>query len=271
MKPEAPVLLETQNLSRYFGGLKAVDAVNLKVREGHFHSIIGPNGAGKTTLFNLLSSTLKPTEGRVLLRGKDITDLPSHRMSHLGIGRSFQITNIFPTLTVFENVRLAAQAIGQDNFRLMTPVTRFSSYQERTEEALAETDLIESAHLPAATLNHGDKRKLELAILLAQNPSILLLDEPTAGLASETVPGFMALIDRVREKGNKTVVLVEHNMNVVMSLSDRITVMHQGRLLAEGTPSEVTANEDVQKAYLGELYTNLTDLVDAGPPAAAEN
>ncbi len=247
-------LLETRSLSRHFGGLKAVDNVNLKVMEGHFHSIIGPNGAGKTTLFNLLSSAMKPTSGKVFLRGVEITNMPAHRMAHLGIGRSFQITNIFPSLSVLENVRLAAQALGNDNFRVFKPIENFKAYGEKAYAAIEAVGMKSSAAMPALALNHGEKRKLELAILLAQDPEILLLDEPTAGLASEAVPEFMAMIDRVRSEGEKTVVLVEHNMNVVMSLSDRISVMHQGKLLAEGTPQEIAADPEVQKAYLGELY-----------------
>ncbi len=247
-------ILETRDLARHFGGLKAVEGVNLKIRAGHLHSIIGPNGAGKTTLFNLLSGVLKPTRGQVFLRGRDITPLPPHRIAHLGLGRSYQITNIFPTLTVFENVRLAAQALGGDNFRLFTPADSLKRYAEKAAAALEATELAAKAALPALSLPHGDKRKLELAILLAQDPELLLLDEPTSGLASELVPEFMALVDRIRRAGNKTVVLVEHNMNIVMSLSDRISVMHLGQLLAEGAPAEIAADETVQKAYLGELY-----------------
>jgi branched-chain amino acid transport system ATP-binding protein len=262
--PDAPVILETRDLSRHFGGLKAVDGVNLKiyggaasdqnVEQGVLHSIIGPNGAGKTTLLNLLSGVLRPTHGQVRLRGQDITHTPPHRMAHIGIGRSYQITNIFPTLTVFENVRLAAQALGLDNFRLLTPASRFKQYEETAQAAIEATGLTRAAYAPALSLPAGDKRRLELAILLAQDPSVLLLDEPTSGLAGEHVPEFMALVDRIRKQGNKTVVLVEHNMNVVMSMSDRISVMHQGQLLAEGTPGEIAANPAVQKAYLGELY-----------------
>jgi len=254
------ILLETRDLSRHFGGLKAVEGVNLKIQAGHLHSIIGPNGAGKTTLFNLLSGVLKPTRGQVFLRGRDITPLPPHRIAHLGLGRSYQITNIFPTLTVFENVRLAAQALGRDNFRLFTPVHRFKDYATKAQAALEATELTHKALAPALSLPHGDKRKLELALLLAQDPDILLLDEPTSGLAGELVPEFMALVDRVRRAGNKTVVLVEHNMNIVMALSDRISVMHLGQLLAEGTPAEIAANPTVQKAYLGELYGDLSAL-----------
>jgi branched-chain amino acid transport system ATP-binding protein len=252
------VILETRDLSRHFGGLKAVEGVNLKIAAGHFHSIIGPNGAGKTTLFNLLSGALKPTRGQVLLRGHDITALPPYRTAHLGLGRSYQVTNVFLTLSVIENVRLAAQSLGKDNFRLLVSAERLTQYADKAHAALEETGLTSVAAYPARNLPHGDKRRLELAILLAQDPEILLLDEPTAGLATEQVPEFMALVDRVRRKGNKTVVLVEHNMNVVMSLSDRITVMHQGQLLAEGTPGEIAANETVQNAYLGTLYSQHT-------------
>ncbi|MCI0574733.1 MAG: ABC transporter ATP-binding protein [Chloroflexi bacterium] len=250
------VILETHDLSRHFGGLKAVEGVNLAIHAGHLHSIIGPNGAGKTTLFNLLSGALKPSRGRIFLRGQDITDFPPHRSAHLGLGRSYQITNIFPNLTVFENVRLAAQALGRDNFKLFAPAGRFKQYEEKAGQALAETGLLEAAVAPARNLPHGDKRRLELALLLAQELDIWLLDEPTAGLASEQVPAFMAVLDRMRKLANKTVVLVEHNMSVVMSLSDRISVMHQGQLLAEGAPAEIAANETVQKAYLGELYSD---------------
>ena len=263
---EDSTILETRDLSKHFGGLHAVDGVDLKIRAGHLHSIIGPNGAGKTTLFNLLSGALKPTRGQVLLRGRDITALPPHRIAHLGLGRSYQITNIFPSLTVFENVRVAAQAIGPDNFKLFASADRFTRYAEIARAALEATGLMHVTALPALSLSHGDKRKLELAILLAQDPAILLLDEPTAGLATEQVPEFMALVDRIRKSGDKTVVLVEHNMSVVMSLSDRISVMHQGRLLAEGTPAEITANPVVQQAYLGELYGDLTTGVEDDSP-----
>jgi branched-chain amino acid transport system ATP-binding protein len=251
---EPPVVLETRDLSRHFGGLKAVEGVSLRIREGHLHSIIGPNGAGKTTLFNLLSGALRPARGQVLLRGRDITSLPPHRTAHLGMGRSYQVTNIFPTLTVLENVRLAAQALGNDNFKLWRPAHHFPEYEARADAALDATGLSGVGALPALALSHGDKRRLELAMLLAQELDIWLLDEPTAGLAGEHVPAFMSLVREVQRAGQRTVVLVEHNMNVVMSLSDRISVMHLGQLLAEGTPSQIATNPAVQKAYLGELY-----------------
>ena len=257
-------LIETQSLSRYFGGLKAVDGVDFHLQQGDFHSIIGPNGAGKTTFLNLISGVLKPTHGRVFFKGRDITSFPPHRMAHLGIGRSYQITNLFPTLTVFENVRLAAQALGGDNFKLLTHYQRFQHYEEKADLVIKHVGLARAAQVPVLSLPHGDKRRLELAMLLVQDPEVLLLDEPTAGLATEQVPEFMALVKQVSEQGNKTIVLIEHNMSVVMSLSDRISVMHQGRLLAEGTPTEISANETVQSAYLGTLYQDLDEMSASG-------
>ena len=248
------IVLEAEHLRKQFGGLVAVADVSLRVQEGSLHSIIGPNGAGKTTLFNLLSGALKPTAGRVILRGKDITGLPPYRMAHLGLGRSYQITNIFPNLTVLENVRLAAQAMGHDNWKFWQSASAFKTYTERARQVIERVGLQDKMNAPANTLPHGDKRKLELEILLAQDPEVLLLDEPTAGMASEQVPQLMQLIADIRARGNKTIVLVEHNMDIVMNVSDTITVMHQGEVLAEGTPAEIGANEVVQKAYLGELY-----------------
>lgn len=247
-------ILETRQLRKAFGGLVAVDNVSLQVRQGSTHAIIGPNGAGKTTFFNLLTGQYTPTSGSVLYKGQDITTLPLHRRAHLGIGRSFQITNIFPNLTVLENVRLSVQAMGNDNFRIFRLASSFPQYIQRAMEALELTGLRELAHAPASILPHGGKRKLELAILLAANPELLLLDEPTAGMASEQVPDLMQVIERVRQQGGKTIVLVEHNMNVVMNSADRITVMNLGAVLAEGTPRDISANETVQKVYLGELY-----------------
>ncbi len=248
------ILLETHDLRKAFGALVAVDDVSIQVQTGTIHSIIGPNGAGKTTFFNLLSGNLEPTAGRVIYKGKDITRLPLHRSAHIGIGRSFQITNLFPNLTALENVRLACQALGRDNFRFLQPASHFKRYEERAQAILQQVGLTERALMLARTLPHGDQRKLELGIILAADPQLLLLDEPTAGMAAEQVPELMALIKQIQTSGDKTVILVEHNMNVVMSISDRITVMHQGQVLAEGAPAEIAANETVQSAYLGGLY-----------------
>lgn len=247
-------ILETRNLRREFGALVAVADVSVQVAAGSFHSIIGPNGAGKTTFFNLLSGNLKPTGGQVFFKGNDITLLPLHKSVHMGIGRSFQITNIFPNLTVIENIRLAAQALGKDNFKFFRSAYAFQQYMERAEIVLEQVGLSARAYAPANTLPHGDQRKLELGMILAPDPEVLLLDEPTAGMASEQVPELIDLIQAVREAGSKTIILVEHNMNVVMNVSDTITVMHYGEVLAEGTPKEISANEAVQQAYLGALY-----------------
>ncbi len=250
---EPAVILETRNLRKEFDGLVAVDNVSLKVREGQLHAIIGPNGAGKTTLFNLISGVLPPTSGRIFLRGQDITGLPPYEIARKGIGRSFQITNLFPNLTVLESVRLAAQARGHHSLYFWSHYRRYREYEEKALEIIHKVGLKGREHFLTRALPHGDQRKLEIALLLATEPEILLLDEPTAGMASEEIPSFMKLISSLREEGKHTILLVEHKMEVVMGLSDVITVMHQGRILAEGTPEEIKANEQVQRAYLGEL------------------
>jgi branched-chain amino acid transport system ATP-binding protein len=259
---DGEIILETRDLRREFGALVAVDDVNIKVRARSLHSIIGPNGAGKTTLFNLLSSNLKASGGQVLYKGNDITDIPKHKTAHLGIGRSFQITNIFPHLTVKENIRLSVQALGNDNFKFFRRAHHFREYEERAWQVMQLVGLAARANQTALTLPHGDQRKLELGMILAPDPEVLLLDEPTAGMAAEQVPELMALIQGIQEAGEKTVMLVEHNMHVVMNVSDFITVMHYGQVLAEGSPAEIAANEVVQSAYLGELYGGLDELVE---------
>jgi branched-chain amino acid transport system ATP-binding protein len=248
------IILETHNLRKEFGALVAVADVSLQVRANTVHSIIGPNGAGKTTYFNLLSGNIEPTSGRVVYKGRDITHLPPHRTAHLGIGRSFQITNIFPSLTVLENIRLAAQALGHHNFQFVRHYEHLKQYTERAWEVIDLVGLTDRALTMARTLPHGEQRKLELGMILASDPDLLLLDEPTAGMGAEDVPEMMALIRNIQESGHKTIMLVEHNMNVVMSVSDVITVMHLGEVLAEGAPAEIAANETVQSAYLGTLY-----------------
>ena len=252
MDPE--IIFETKDLRKEFGALVAVADVSIKVHKNSLHAIIGPNGAGKTTFFNLLSGNLEPTSGQVFFKGKDITRQPVHRTIHFGIGRSFQITNIFPNLTVLENIRLASQALGKDNFKFFRATAAFERYEERAREVIELVGLTGKAYTLARTLPHGDQRKLELGMILAPDPEVLLLDEPTAGMAAEQVPELIALIQEIQKQGNKTVMLVEHNMNVVMSVSDVITVMHQGAVLAEGSPAEIAANETVRTAYLGGLY-----------------
>ena len=247
-------IIETKNLTKYFGAMAAVNDVSIKIQAGTLHAIIGPNGAGKTTFFNLLSGNLKPTSGKVFYKGTDLTGKPIHRMIHMGIGRSFQITNIFPNQTVHENIRLASQAMEEKNFHILGDTTKMVRCQQRTAEVVEKVGLTSQSLVLARALSHGDQRKLELGMILAPDPELLLLDEPTAGMATDQVPELITLIQEVQQSGTKTVILVEHNMNVVMSVSDRITVMHQGRVLAEGTPSEIAQNSEVQTAYLGGLY-----------------
>lgn len=251
---EDTILIETHHLTKYFGALAAVNDVSIKIRQNALHSIIGPNGAGKTTFFNLLSGNLKPTKGNIYFRGMDLTQQPIHKMVHLGIGRSFQITNIFPNLSVHENIRLASQAMEKGNFNVFKNTQAMERCEERTREVIELVRLSKKALLPARTLPHGDQRKLELGMILAPDPEVLLLDEPTAGMAAEDVPEWIELIQGIHQAGNKTVVLVEHNMNVVMRISDVITVMHMGEVLAEGTPAEIALDKAVQTAYLGGLY-----------------
>jgi branched-chain amino acid transport system ATP-binding protein len=251
------VILEAQNLRKEFGGLVAVADVSMQVQARTLHSIIGPNGAGKTTLFNLLSGTMPPTSGQVIFKGAEITHLPPYRIAHLGIGRSFQITNIFPNLTVMENIRLAAQAMGHDNFKLFRHFKSFDRYEAKALQVIAQVGLHGKELALARQLAHGEKRKLELGIMLASDPEVLLLDEPTAGMSSEQVPALLEIIEGIMALGDKTIVLVEHRMDLVMSISDFITVMHQGEVLAEGTPREIATDELVQKAYLGALYGDL--------------
>lgn len=248
------IIIETQNLTRYFGALAAVNDVSIKIRKNSLHAIIGPNGAGKTTFFNLLSGNLKPTSGKVFYKGIDLTGQPIHKMIHLGIGRSFQITNIFPNLSAFENVRLASQALTGKSLNIFRSVNSLKDCNERSMQTLARVGLEQKAMVPARFLAHGDQRKLELGMLLAPEPEVLLLDEPTAGMASEQVPELIELIKSIQNEGTRTIILVEHNMNVVMSISDYISVMHQGALLAEGSPAEIANNHEVQTAYLGGLY-----------------
>lgn len=248
------IAIKTQHLTKYFGSLAAVNDVSIDIHRNTLHAIIGPNGAGKTTFFNLLSGNLKPTRGEVFYKGMDLTKQPVHRMIHSGIGRSFQITNIFPNLTVYENIRLASQALEKKKFNIIQKVENLEGSETRTQDVIEKVGLTAQAMTLARNLPHGDQRKLELGMILAPDPEVLLLDEPTAGMAAEQVPVLIHLIQEIQKTGDKTVVLVEHNMNVVMSISDKITVMHLGKILAEGKPSEIAANEEVQIAYLGGLY-----------------
>ena len=247
------MLLETRGLGRAFGALQAVADLSLEVPPGELRAVIGPNGAGKTTLFHLISGLLPPTSGRVLFRGADVTALPAPARCRRGISRTFQITSIFPELTVLENVRIAVQLKRGGNFRLVGGRALLDATERRARASLGFLGLLDRADAPAATLPHGDQRLLEIAMALAQEPELLLLDEPTQGLSPEDTAATVAVIRQIARDRRLTIILVEHDMDVVFDLADRISVLHFGQLIAEGTPNEIRAHAEVQKAYLGGL------------------
>lgn len=247
-------ILQTSDLTIAFGGHIAVNKVNFTVKENEFKSIIGPNGAGKTTFFNLLSGQLQASEGNILFKGEDITKLSPTMRTRKGIGRSFQITNVFPNLTVLENVRLAVQSQAGVRYNMLSHFLSFRSFQNKALEWLSMVFLDEKANVIAKNLAHGEKRKLEIAMLLALETEILLLDEPTAGMSIEEVPAILEVIKNIKKQGNRTIVLIEHKMDMILDLSESITVLFNGKLLADGTPEEIMNNETVQTAYLGGLY-----------------
>jgi branched-chain amino acid transport system ATP-binding protein len=247
-----PPILATRNLGLDIGGARIVVDVSLEVGEGELLGIIGPNGAGKTSLFNLLSGLYRPTAGSIHLNGVDITHQPTYLRTRDGIGRTFQVSSVFPLLTVRENVRLAAQAALGGTLRLWQRAPGVREAVERAGAALARVGLEAKAAVPAGGLSHGDKRRLEIAMLLAADKPVLLLDEPMAGLSAEHVPQVVELVRSVHEQERKTVLMVEHHMEVVTGIAQRIAVMHHGALLACDTPAAVMANETVQSAYLGE-------------------
>jgi len=247
-----PPLLATRNLGLDIGGATIVVDVSLEVAEGELLGIIGPNGAGKTSLFNLFSGIYRPTAGSIHLNGVDITHQPTFLRTREGIGRTFQVSSVFPLLTTFENARLAAQAALGGTLRLWQRADGVRKAVEGARAALARVGLEAKAAVPAGGLSHGDKRRLEIAMLLAADKPVLLLDEPMAGLSAEHVPQLVELIRSVHEQERKTVLMVEHHMEVVTGIAQRIAVMHHGALLACDTPAAVMANETVQSAYLGE-------------------
>ncbi len=244
-----PDALEIEDLSKRFGGLVAVDNVNLAVRQGDVHCVIGPNGAGKTTLLNLLSGTLPPSAGRIRFGDRDIAGLPPHRIAQLGIGRSFQRTNIFPEFSVYENCRLGAQARMPSSMRFFRAAERDEGVRERAERALALTGLIPRRDTRASALSHGEQRQLEIGVMLATEPSVLLLDEPMAGMSADETTRMVDLLRRLKD--GHTLILIEHDMDAVFALADVITVMVNGAVLASGTPQEIRASQAVQDAYLG--------------------
>jgi branched-chain amino acid transport system ATP-binding protein len=245
-------VLEVRNVSKRFGSLAAVRDVSLSVEKGELRAIIGPNGAGKTTFFNLISGFFPPSTGTIVFDGRDITAVSAHRRVAAGIARTFQITEIFPELTVFENLRISAEVTA--GFRLRTWMSRAETMQvrARVEQTLDVAGLSAKGDRLVGELSHGDQRVAELAMALALEPRLLLLDEPTVGMGERETDEITQLIRRLHEGRDMTIVLIEHDMRVVFGLADRITVLDRGSLLAEGTPHEIASNEAVQAAYLGE-------------------
>jgi len=246
-------ILRTDGLLKEFGNFAAIDDVSIAVEPGEFRSVIGPNGAGKTTLFNLISGALPVTEGTVTFQGEEITDLPPEQRIRRGMARSFQISNIFGGLTVRENVRLAAQALHREEYglreALFRPTDRYDGINADTDRILDRIGLAGVAEETAASLPYGDKRRLEIGVVLATEPELVLFDEPTAGMGPEETRDTIDLIEEVLV--DQTLILVEHDIELVMDLSDRITVLHRGEVLSEGTPEEIAEDEAVRDAYLG--------------------
>jgi len=246
--PSAELIIQTKNLSKNFGALRAVNDVTLGIGSG-VHSIIGPNGAGKTTLFNLVTGFLKPTEGKIFYQGKEITNLAPYEISKGGMARSFQITSIFPELTVYENVRLAVQSRLKASYNFLISFKTLKGVNEKTKNTLSLVGLLELADLKAKNLSYGLQRGLDIGISLATDPKVILLDEPTSGMDRKDTDQIIQLITDISRR--MPVVLIEHNIDIVLSISNVVTVLHQGEILSEGTPSEIQKNDKVQEAYLG--------------------
>jgi branched-chain amino acid transport system ATP-binding protein len=248
-RPSTPPVLATYGLTRNFGGLVAVRDVSISLRQGELHAVIGPNGAGKTTLVNMLSGEIRPTAGRIELMEREVAGEPAWRMTGLGVGRSFQRTNIFASLTVLENVRLAVQAVAASPRRLLRDVSRETVLIERAERALLHVGLAEAAPRIAGVLSHGEQRQLEIAMAVASGPKVLLLDEPLAGMGPEESQRMTALLKGLARE--HALLLIEHDMDFVFAVADWMTVMAEGTVLAEGRPEAIRANTAVQDAYLG--------------------
>jgi branched-chain amino acid transport system ATP-binding protein len=244
-------ILETKGLYHDFSGLQVLFDVNLQVKEGERHAVIGPNGAGKTTLFNVITGTYKPSRGQVFFKGKEITGAKPHELTRLGMGRSFQITSTFNRLTAFQNIRLAILSKRGIRFQLFRKVDKMQAVTEETDEVLRRIHLDEERDMPAGLLSYGKHRSLEISLALATDPDLVLLDEPTAGMSRDETHHAVDLIRRLT--GGKTLVIIEHDMDVVFSIADRITVLHHGEILATGLPEEIKENREVKDAYLGEL------------------
>jgi branched-chain amino acid transport system ATP-binding protein len=242
-------LLETEDLTKHFGGVTAVQDVDLSVPEGEITSLIGPNGAGKTTLFNMLTGSLEPSSGEVRFQGEEITGLPPEAIAREGVARSFQITNVFEGVSVLENVRVAVQARHRGGWNFYQDADNKREYIDEALEILSTVGLEDQRDQQASALSHGAKRSLEIGITLAIGPDLLLLDEPAAGMSQVEIDELLDLIDDLA--GEYTIMLVEHNMDIVMNISDTVTVLHNGAIISSGPPETVRADESVQEAYLG--------------------
>ena len=245
-------ILEIKDVYKSFGGLMAIECVSMDIQEQEVCSIIGPNGAGKTTLFNVVSGRFPPDDGHVSFQGMEITGKPAHRIVSMGIGRTFQITNIFPLLSAFENIQAAVIKNRNKSFTFFRSAKRIQEIQDDAWQILKEIELVDQAEVISGHMPYGDQRRLEIGIALANRPSLLLLDEPTAGMSPEETRSTVRLIERLIKERKMTLFVIEHDMDVVFSISDRIYVLHQGALIAEGSPEEVAKNQDVIGAYLGE-------------------
>ena len=243
-------MLDIQGLKKSFGGVVATDSVTLGVDAGELHAIIGPKGAGKTTLIAQWSGDLRPDAGHVVFNGRDITTVPTHRRSHFGLARSFQITSVFMGLSVIDNVALAVQAHDGHSFRFWQPATTQARLRKPALEVLEKVGLASRAGTIASALSHGERRQLEIAMALATDPTFLLLDEPMAGMGAEESAAMVSILRSL--KGEKTILLVEHDMDAVFALADRISVLVYGRIIATGKPEDIRKNADVRSAYLGE-------------------
>jgi branched-chain amino acid transport system ATP-binding protein len=244
-------ILETKRVFHDFKGMKVLFHVSFEVRKGERHAIIGPNGAGKTTLFNIITGTYKPTEGAVFFKGKEVTGFKPHKMVRLGMGRSFQITSTFNRLTAFQNIRMGVLSRRGIRYNFLKKVDGMQEVTGETEEILRRINLQGERNVPAAALSYGKHRSLEISMAMATDPDLVMLDEPTAGMSKDETHTAVELIRRLTE--GKTMVIIEHDMDVVFSLADRITVLHLGAILAVGTPREIRENKAVKDAYLGEM------------------
>ena len=249
MSAAPQVIMRTEGATKVFGKFKALNNITAEFSSGAITSIIGPNGAGKSTYFNLLSGAFHPTSGKVEFEGRDVSNVAQHEFAHMGIAKSFQITNVFPQLTTRENIRVGLQAFVS-RFNMWTPRAKLPGLQEKADELLVLVGLGNRRERLAKELAHGEQRALEIGMALASNPRLLLLDEPTAGMSPEETRVMMDLIVKLARE--RTVILVEHKMKLVMGISDRILVLHHGELLAQGTPTEVRQNEQVKRVYLGQ-------------------